>query len=152
MKLAEALILRAESQRRIEQLRHRVVQNVLAQEGSAPAEDPGSLFADLERTADDLVVLIQKINATNSFSRLDDGTTISDALAQRDVLRLKHAAYRDAAKSASQSSDRYLRSELRMTSQIDVPATQRRADDLARESRRLDTRIQEANWQTDLIE
>jgi hypothetical protein len=39
-----------------------------------------------------------------------------------------------------------------MTPQIDVSAIQQRADDLAREHRDLDTRIQEANWRTDLVD
>ena len=39
MKLAEALALRAESSRRIEQLRGRIVDNAHYQEGEEPAED-----------------------------------------------------------------------------------------------------------------
>ncbi|MEM8557071.1 MAG: hypothetical protein AAGG50_04525, partial [Bacteroidota bacterium] len=38
MKLAEALILRADLQKRLAQLRQRVMQNVKTQEGDAPAE------------------------------------------------------------------------------------------------------------------
>jgi hypothetical protein len=152
MKLAEALILRADNQRRIEQLKQRIVQNAITQEGSDPAEDPDALIREMERTADQLTVLIQQINATNSSATLDDGTTLSAALARRDVLKLKHATYRDAAQAASQTSNRYMRSELRMTPQIDVAMVQQRADDLAREHRELDTRIQATNWRTDLIE
>ncbi|HEX5166167.1 MAG TPA: DIP1984 family protein [Thermomicrobiales bacterium] len=152
MKLAEALILRADNQRRIEQLKQRIVQNAITQEGSDPAEDPNALVQEMERTADDLATLIQQINATNSSATLDDGTTLSAALARRDVLKLKHAIYRDAAQAASQTGNRYMRSELRMTPQIDVATIQQRADDLAREHRELDTRIQETNWRTDLIE
>jgi hypothetical protein len=152
VKLAEALILRADSQRRIEQLKQRIVQNVITQEGSDPVEDPAALLAEMERVASDLTALIQQINATNSAATIEDGTTLSDALARRDILRLRHGIYRDAAQAASQSSNRYMRSELRMTPQIDVSAIQQRADDLAREHRDLDTRIQEANWRTDLVD
>jgi hypothetical protein len=42
MKLAEALALRAESNRRIEQLRSRIVDNARYQEGEEPAEDAAS--------------------------------------------------------------------------------------------------------------
>jgi hypothetical protein len=34
---------------------------------------------------------------------------------------------------------------------VDVGGLRRRADDLAKERRELDARIQEANWQTELI-
>ena len=40
MKLAEALILRADIQKWIEQVRNRLYNNVLAQEGELPSEDP----------------------------------------------------------------------------------------------------------------
>ena len=40
MKLAEALILRADCQRHIEQLKQRLLRNVKVQEGDKPSEDP----------------------------------------------------------------------------------------------------------------
>jgi hypothetical protein len=40
MKLAEALILRADIRKRIEQLRSRLAANIQVQEGSDPHEDP----------------------------------------------------------------------------------------------------------------
>jgi hypothetical protein len=43
MKLAEALILRADLQKRIEQLKQRILNNVMVQEGDEPAEDPSQL-------------------------------------------------------------------------------------------------------------
>jgi hypothetical protein len=45
MKLAEALALRAEAARRIEQLRSRIVDNARYQEGEEPAEDASRLLA-----------------------------------------------------------------------------------------------------------
>jgi len=44
MKLAEALILRADCQKRIEQLRQRLLRNVKVQEGDKPAEEPMELI------------------------------------------------------------------------------------------------------------
>jgi hypothetical protein len=44
------------------------------------------------------------------------------------------------------------RTELRTTATVDVPAVRRELDDLARQTRQLDVRIQGANWATDLIE
>ena len=40
MKLAEALIVRSDYQKRIEQLRNRLLQNAKIQEGETPNEDP----------------------------------------------------------------------------------------------------------------
>ena len=43
MKLAEALNLRADLQKRIAQLKERLANNVKVQEGDSPAEDPKAL-------------------------------------------------------------------------------------------------------------
>ena len=48
MKLAEALILRADLQKRLEQLRQRLILNAQVQEGEQPAEDPESLLRELD--------------------------------------------------------------------------------------------------------
>ena len=58
MKLAEALILRADHQKRLEQLKQRLLRNAKVQEGDRPAEEPGELLAELERVAADLEGLI----------------------------------------------------------------------------------------------
>ena len=51
MKLAEALQLRADLQKRMEQLASRLYDNATVQEGDAPAEDPAALLAEYEDCA-----------------------------------------------------------------------------------------------------
>jgi len=152
MKLAEALILRADSNRRVEQLKQRLLRNAKVQEGNQPAEDPQELIVEMERVAGELEKLIQRINRTNSNTLFDGAVTLSDALATRDVLKLKIGAYQSLAHAAVVVQDRYSKSEVKFTSVVDVASLQRRADNLAREYRELDTKIQEANWRTDLQE
>lgn len=152
MKLAEALIERADLQRRIEQLRARATQNAKVQEGSKPAEDPNALLEELERATRQLTVLIQRINRTNAATPLDDDMTIADAIAERDVLKLRHSAYKAVAGAGVVEQNRYSKSEIRFESLVDVAGLQARADDAAQQSRALDTRIQAANWSTDLLE
>ena len=69
MKIAEALALRADLQKRLEQLKQRLVKNARIQEGDAPEEDPAELQAELEKSARELTVLIQRINRTNAASQ-----------------------------------------------------------------------------------
>jgi hypothetical protein len=152
MKLAEALVLRADHQRRVLQLKQRLLQNAKVQEGDQPAENPQALIDELERVAADLTDLIQRINRTNSVTELEAGLTLSDALAVRDNLRTRHAVYRELAQAGIIQQTRYSRSEVRFESTINVADVQKRADQLAREHRDLDTRIQAANWLTDLLE
>ena len=152
MKLAEALMLRADYQRRLEQLKQRLIRNAKAQEGIDPAEHPPLLVDEIERTSRELTRLIQNINRTNASTALNDRMSIADALAVRDALAWRQAAYRDLAQAASVVQDRFSRSEVRWRSTVDVTDIQRRADTLAIEYRELDTRIQEKNWLTELQE
>jgi hypothetical protein len=152
MKLAEALIQRADYQTRLEQLKQRVVQNARIQDGEQPAEDPESILAEIERVAAELTRVIQQINRTNLNVQLADGRTLTDALAVRDVLRIKYAVYRELGQAASIRRDRLSRSEIIYRSTVAVKEIQQKADDIAREYRELDARIQEANWMADLME
>ncbi|MGN7967333.1 DIP1984 family protein [Microbacterium sp. 22179] len=154
MKLAEALTARADLQRRIEQLRARITANARFQEGEEPSEDANALLVDAEADLARLRDLIRRINATNA--RLDLGTdgTMTDALATRDVLRLRHSLLADAAASASGNTQfpRQMRSELRQISALPVAELRANADRVAQELRELDNRIQQANWTNDLEE
>lgn len=151
MKIAEALALRADLQRRLEQLKQRLLKNARVQEGDQPAESPDELQAEFERCAGDVISLVRRINRTNASSRLGAGT-LADALAERDVLKIRHTAYRELAAAASTTQTRTTRSEVKFVSTVSVAAVQRKADDLAKELRELDTRIQEADWQVNLLE
>jgi hypothetical protein len=151
MKIAEALALRADLQRRLEQLKQRLVKNARIQEGDTPEEDPVELQAELEKSAQVLTALIQRINRTNAGSRFGKGT-IADALAERDVLKIRYNAYRELATAASTTQGRTTRSEVKFISTVSVASIQRKADDLAKQYRELDTRIQEADWLTTLLD
>lgn len=149
MKLAEALALRADCQRRLEQLKQRLVRNAKVQEGDEPAEDPNTLLSEYEQVSEQLLSLISRINRTNAESSFGD-STLTDALAQRDVLRFRLDTYRELAAAASVSQARSTRSEVKFRSAVSVAAIQRKADDLAKQHRELDAKIQEANWRIEL--
>lgn len=65
MKLAEALVLRADLGKRMNQVKARAMNSAVYQEGTAPAEDVTELRADYERMAEQLVGLVERINRTN---------------------------------------------------------------------------------------
>jgi vacuolar-type H+-ATPase subunit I/STV1 len=152
MRLAEALSLRADCQKRFEQLKARLGRSAKVQEGDLPAEDPQELLAELERVARELADLVRRINRTNSATALSGGQTVSDALAERDVLGMRRAVYAELALAASVTQNRFTLAEVKYVSTVNVAELQKRADDLAREYRELDARIQELNWNTDLLE
>ena len=150
MKLAEALVLRADGQKKNEPLQQRLIQNAKVQADDQPAENPEILQQELEQLAQELVLLIQRINRTNSRTELEAGMSIADALAARDVTKLKSDIYRNLAQAAIVKQDRQTKSEIKFQSTIQVAEVQRKADQLAKEHRQLDTRVQQANWQTEL--
>jgi len=152
MKLAEALILRADVQKRIEQVKQRLLRVVKVQEGENPAEDPQVLMSQLEQLYVQLTDLVRRINRTNVETAFDSEMTMADALAVRDHLGGRQAVYREVAQTATVVYERYMRSEVRYETTVDVAMIQRQADELAVERRELDTRIQELNWTTDLVE
>lgn len=157
MKIAEALTSRADLQRRIEQLRARIIGNARYQEGEEPAEDAAALLGEAEADLAQLRELIRRINATNARLDLGADGTMTDALAARDVLRLQHSLLADAAAAASGSNQmgagfRQMRSELRQIAALPVSELRGAADGVAQELRKLDNRIQQANWTHDLEE
>lgn len=149
MKLAEALIVRADLQKKILQLRARMEKNAKVQEGETPAEDAAKLIVEFERLSDDLVVLIKQINRTNAKRPFESGT-LSDAIAERDWLRSKIDAYRSLYDEASIKQDRYSRSEVKYVRCVDAAKLQEMIDHLSKLYRTLDVAIQEANWATEL--
>ncbi|MDJ0518854.1 MAG: DIP1984 family protein [Trichodesmium sp. MO_231.B1] len=110
MKLAEALILRTDCQKRIEQLKARLIRSATVQEGEQPAEDPQTLIGELDTTLNQLSELIKKINNTNSQTILTGEITISDALAEKDIFMLKRNIYSDIVTESAEQSYRYRRS------------------------------------------
>ncbi|MGC4792219.1 DIP1984 family protein [Micromonospora sp. DT178] len=154
MKLAEALALRADAARRAEQLRARIAASARYQEGEAPAEDASALLVEAGEVLGELEALIRRINRTNAAT-LVEGGTLTDALARRDVLRMRHSVVTSAADAAAgegQRGYRQLRSELKMVPALPVAELRRQADDLARQLREVDTLIQRTNWEVDLLD
>lgn len=152
MKLAEALIERANRQRRLEELNARIVRNAKVQEGDQPAEEPLVLLEEYDRVAGELLNDIRRINATNASTVFAEGVTLTDAIAARDVLRMRQKLYADLAIKATPTQERYTRLEVRFTRTVDVAAIQKQADALARQARELDARLQAVNWTIDLVE
>ncbi len=150
MKLAEALITRADLQKRAAQLEERLVKNLLVQEGEAPAEDPQALLRDFMDVTAQLEALLPRIHRANLSATLPGGETITDALTRRDLLDLRLKVLRRAAATASERPTRYSNSEVRILSALPARDLQAQVDTLAKARRELDTQLQQANWLTDL--
>ena len=65
---------------------------------------------------------------------------------------LKANMLRAFAQAAAHKVNLYSHSEIKILSTVDVAALQKQIDEIARQIRQLDTTLQGANWQIDLIE
>ena len=151
MKLAEALILRADLQKRIDQLRVRLNNNAKVQENDEPSEKPEDLLNELDSNINQLKVLIKQINKTNCVT-VSNGQTLADLIAERDTLTLKSNILRGFLNIAGQKVNLYSTTEIKIMSTVDVPALQKELDQLSKKIRETDTELQQANWLTELIE
>ena len=152
MKLAEALLLRTEQQQKLELLEGRIRANLKVQEGDTPHEDPEALLQEAMEVNESLCALVQRINRTNHILQLEDGTTLADALARREMLRKKRLLLSNLAGEAQQRDYRLTHSEVKMRLTLDLAALQKEIDALSRQFRELDTRIQGVNRTCDLAE
>lgn len=152
MKLSEALILRADLQKRVEHLRARLKTSAVVQEGEQPPENPQMLFTELDAIFAQLDTLIARINRTNLSAILPNGSTVTDALAQRDVMKMRISVLASVADAAASTTDRYGRSEIRKLPTVDVATLRQQSDSLSRAYRELDTAIQTTDWTTELQE
>ena len=106
---------------------------------------------ELEESLARLEYLIRQINLTNCAYKVD-GQTLTELIAKKDVLRVKQSAYRDILYAASQSTQRARNTEIKIVPVLKAAQLQKKADELAKEIRLLDNKIQQANWTADLME
>lgn len=151
MKLAEALQERADLNKRIDELRRRLGNCILVQDGEEPIEDPAQLLKELDGAIACLEKRMAQINHTNCHTKIK-GMTLTQVIAKKDALLLKVAAYRDLVYSAGQNTERARGTEIKIKSVLKVRDMQSKVDRMAKEARDLDNMLQETNWKTDLIE
>ena len=150
MKLAEALIIRADLQKRIEQLKARLKDSAKVQEGDSPAEDVTELYKELDSNLAQLEELIYRINVTN-MQTMHEGETLTHMMATKDVLITRLSVMRELLAHVTGSETRYGRNEIKYVRTIDVAELRRTTDQFSKQLRELDTRIQGLNWTVDLL-
>lgn len=149
MKLAEALSIRADLQRRISQLKSRLKDSSKIQEGDTPAEDVNDLYKELGDCLTQLEELTYRINHTN-MQTVHEGETLTRMIARKDTLTLRISVMRDVLKHVIEN-DRYGRNEIKYIRTIDIPAFRKEMDAYAKRLRELDLKLQSLNWTVDLI-
>ena len=152
MKLAEALLIRSDMQKKLAQIKGRIRNNVKVQDGDTPSEDPNTLMIDASQIITELSVLIERIHRTNAIAKTDTGQSMLTLLVERDTLEMHHKLLIETIEATASETDRYSHREIKWNIMVSVAGLQKQADDIAMKLRKINIVIQANNWQIDLIE
>ncbi len=150
MKLAEALLLRADQKKKLASLRERITRNAVVQEGELPSEKVEDLLKSANGVMQEQMITVQSINAANQTKKLADGRLLAVVLAERDNLVHQHSLITAAIQATHKDVDRYGQKEIKWLPQFNIAGMQKRADDLSKSIREINVVIQSANWQIDV--
>ena len=150
MKLAEALLIRADLKKKIASLRERIARNAILQEGEEPKEKVDVLLAEAISTLQEQQQLVRAINTANDAAKTADGRFLADLLAQRATWIAQHSLLISTIAATHKDVDRYSQREIKWVPQVQVATLQKQADDLSRNIREINVSIQAANWHIDI--
>ncbi|OGW56521.1 MAG: hypothetical protein A2Y48_00800 [Nitrospirae bacterium RIFCSPLOW2_12_42_9] len=151
MKLAELLNERKAVKKEIENIKERLYLSAKVQEGDAtPAESPEELKTTLINLFEKLEGLIVKINLAN-VSTGAEGKKLMELIAERDRNIAIADMLHQLATNATPRPERFSRNEIRYVQMVNIKETRREADSYARKARAIDTTIQTANWNTEVM-
>jgi hypothetical protein len=152
IKLAEALLIKAEYEKRLESLRTRLAVSARIQEGNFPPEDPETLLADVQTCLEALASLSKRISITCSQTLLESRKTLADALIDQEILLKKESIYQSTIEAAIIPTDPPETSNILWRSTVNIAGLHRRIEDILKEYRLLETQIQKASWSTELVD
>lgn len=152
MKLAEALLERADLQKTVNDLYSKLRENSVVQADDKPTEDPVSLLAELKECYRRLDEFDRRINLTNNTTVFDEGKGwhLCDALTQRGSLDKQISNLTSLASSFVVKSNRYSNSEIKLVATMNPSEIRTHVDHLKKERKELDRRIQALNWELPL--
>ncbi|MDE6665993.1 MAG: DIP1984 family protein, partial [Ruminococcus sp.] len=83
---------------------------------------------------------------------IENGVSLTDMIAEKDVLQKKISVLKNFLSNASSLVNRYSNTEIKIHSTVDVVELQKKVDAMSKHLRELDMNIQRINWTIDLIE
>lgn len=158
MRLAEALMLRAELKNEADELFKRIEENAFYKQDETPMEDAKELFRKMEDVLLEIKVLEEKIWRTNMNTLCQGKKTIYDLLRERDYLiKIVYRKNRVIAmhKSDYQNKMYYLKDESSVIKKVfafDIKTLIKERDEAAKKCKEINLMIQRKNWEVDLME
>ncbi|MEG0014851.1 MAG: DIP1984 family protein [Cellulosilyticaceae bacterium] len=151
MKLAEALILRADYQKKIYELKTRIENSVKIQEGEEAQENPQALLKELADVLNQQEHIVKRINRTNVSVIVAKEESLADLIISRDLMKKKRNILSAIMQEAVIKQDRYSRTEVKFVNTIKISDLQKEIDGVSKLYRELDVKIQEKNWTVELL-
>ena len=154
MVLAEALLRKAVLKQELEAIEQRMSESARIPYDEEPVDDCLVLLGSYREKEDNLLEMSLRILATNSSTTFneDSGETISQAIIRRDSLKRVVSMYKKLL-AAAVGGDRRLFSsrDVKYKRVVDTDMVRSKMDDAAMQYRALDTKLQQLNWNTELM-
>ena len=150
MKLAELLLERSENQKRIAIISNRLNKFATVQEGDQPPFKPEAWLAKLDGILVKQEEIIKKINTVNMKTEFEPGMTLTEAVTKRDIMKNKRSIYSGLFSASAIEDNRYSKKEIKYVTTLDVDRIMEVTDELAKEIRVLDAKIQARNWEVEV--
>lgn len=159
MKLAEALMLRAELKKDADDLLKRLEENAVYDEERQPMEDSKELFNKMINTLLDIRRLEEKIWKTNMNTVMQGKKTIYDFLRDRDhlvrVVYRKNRLINMYKTNFMEKSQYYYKDETNKIKKFfafDIKTLIAERDEAAKKCREINLMIQRKNWEVELLD
>lgn len=152
MKLAELLIERSEMKKRIEVISSRLRRTAKVQEGDPITIPPDKMLTKLDYLIDRHELIIRKINHVNQSTMFEKDMTLADAVVKRESMKHRRNIYSALFSASYIEENRYSKSEIKFVATLNVDKIMEISDDLSRDIRLLDGKIQAKNWEVEVGE
>lgn len=149
MKLAEAISLRSDLQRKVTDIEDRIKASGRLQDGDKPAEDTSLLFKELSSVLNQLNELIYKINKTNLSSEFE-GKTLTQLIAEKDVIKMRNDALREIINTCKDTMR--MSSDTKIVCTLDLAQLIKEKEKYEKDLSSIKLQIQKGNWTFDLID
>lgn len=156
MKLAEALMRRADLNREYQEIVNRISSNATHEEDDAPEENMNALWYELNTNVTQQQALILNIQRTNLGTDVEfEGQTYSlmDLILLRDAILKEYTGKSHSLIRGGRSRgyfQRASRDDIKFVPTLDQSVVRENLNTLAALRRRVDAAIQQTNWNTDL--
>jgi hypothetical protein len=152
MFLAEALLKKAVLKKELEALEQRMSESARIPYDAAPVDDYLILLNSYRSKESELLEISLRILATNSSTEFREGETISQAIIRRDSLKCAVNMYNKLLGAATGGGrGLFSNRDVKYKRVVDMDMLRANMDNTAMQYRELDVKLQQLNWNTDLL-